>query len=399
MLGWDDYYRILQVHYIAEPEVIESAYRRLAKKYHPDVNKSIASDLKMKQINIAYDILKDSVKRKKYDADLLRKQDNTANEALKQETDSASCISATTALTEYFNHIKNKNFSSAYKLISSMDKHKISLEDFLKWQNIVSKIFRIQDFECKASKTDQNIELNGLIYKQGVEFIIVTVEHNILMNRSEKDIFKKIVVLDKDGWRIYIGYEDVKPHIAKLEELEELLAAKLVISEMVELYSNIDNLTGLLNKKGFIEAAEKEVWRYGRYGNIFSLMLLEIDCSKVATCDNEEMKRCSVAWAGQLLKDSIRKLDIIGRWGETGFIILMPETELTSMVKVAVKIREIFETREFVYDNITQKVTVIIGIDEFKDTLASTIEMLNHHIDVAKSCADTGIVHLEYPKI
>lgn len=36
----EDYYRILQVHYLAEPEIIESAYKRLAKKYHPDVNKN-----------------------------------------------------------------------------------------------------------------------------------------------------------------------------------------------------------------------------------------------------------------------------------------------------------------------------------------------------------------------
>ena len=39
----EDYYRILQVHYLAEPEVIESAYKRLAKKYHPDVNKNESS--------------------------------------------------------------------------------------------------------------------------------------------------------------------------------------------------------------------------------------------------------------------------------------------------------------------------------------------------------------------
>lgn len=45
----EDFYRILQVHYLAEPEVIESAYRRLAKKYHPDVNKTAGAELRMKK--------------------------------------------------------------------------------------------------------------------------------------------------------------------------------------------------------------------------------------------------------------------------------------------------------------------------------------------------------------
>ena len=65
----EDYYRILQVHYLAEPEVIESAYRRLAKKYHPDVNRTAGAELRMKKINEAYDTLRDNIKRRAYDAE------------------------------------------------------------------------------------------------------------------------------------------------------------------------------------------------------------------------------------------------------------------------------------------------------------------------------------------
>ncbi len=62
-----DYYEILQVHYLAEPEVIEAAYKKLAQKYHPDLNKSPQAIEKMKQINIAHDVLCDPVKRRDYD--------------------------------------------------------------------------------------------------------------------------------------------------------------------------------------------------------------------------------------------------------------------------------------------------------------------------------------------
>lgn len=62
-----DYYKILQVDATAEPEVIEGAYRRLVKKYHPDVYKAPDADRRMQSINEAYEVLSDSAKRAQYD--------------------------------------------------------------------------------------------------------------------------------------------------------------------------------------------------------------------------------------------------------------------------------------------------------------------------------------------
>ena len=63
----EDLYAILQVHPAAEPEIVEAAYRRLARMYHPDVNKSPHAHTIMTRINRAYEILKDPSKRAQYD--------------------------------------------------------------------------------------------------------------------------------------------------------------------------------------------------------------------------------------------------------------------------------------------------------------------------------------------
>ncbi|MER3486027.1 MAG: hypothetical protein C4345_08715, partial [Chloroflexota bacterium] len=63
-----DYYEILQVHPRAEPEVIEAAYRRLARLYHPDVSRRPDAGERMRQINLAYEVLSDPQKRRAYDA-------------------------------------------------------------------------------------------------------------------------------------------------------------------------------------------------------------------------------------------------------------------------------------------------------------------------------------------
>lgn len=62
-----DYYRILQVDPDAEPEVIHAAYRRLAAKYHPDVNHTPVAAERMREINAAYDVLRDPEQRAMYD--------------------------------------------------------------------------------------------------------------------------------------------------------------------------------------------------------------------------------------------------------------------------------------------------------------------------------------------
>jgi len=60
-------YFTLQVSRHAEPEVIAAAYRTLARKYHPDKNSSYGSTKRMQEINSAYAILKDPLKRRDYD--------------------------------------------------------------------------------------------------------------------------------------------------------------------------------------------------------------------------------------------------------------------------------------------------------------------------------------------
>lgn len=62
-----NYYQILEVSRSATDAELKKAYRKLARKYHPDVSKEAAAEDKFKQVQTAYDVLKDPEKRKFYD--------------------------------------------------------------------------------------------------------------------------------------------------------------------------------------------------------------------------------------------------------------------------------------------------------------------------------------------
>ena len=67
-MEYKDYYSVLGVDKSATQNDIKKAYRKLAKKYHPDVNKdNKEAEKKFKEINEAYEVLGDEEKRKKYD--------------------------------------------------------------------------------------------------------------------------------------------------------------------------------------------------------------------------------------------------------------------------------------------------------------------------------------------
>src|SRR5688500_11551118 len=62
-----DYYKVLGVDRKASQDDIKKAYRKLARKYHPDTNKDSGAEERFKQVSEAYDVLGDPEKRKKYD--------------------------------------------------------------------------------------------------------------------------------------------------------------------------------------------------------------------------------------------------------------------------------------------------------------------------------------------
>jgi curved DNA-binding protein CbpA len=75
-----DYYTLLEVSPKATTAEIKRSYRRLARLHHPDLNQQ-AHDIHIKRLNEAYEVLRDPVKRAKYDAQRLEEAQRAAAQA------------------------------------------------------------------------------------------------------------------------------------------------------------------------------------------------------------------------------------------------------------------------------------------------------------------------------
>ncbi|MFT5452565.1 MAG: curved DNA-binding protein [Enterobacterales bacterium] len=66
-MKYKDYYKIMEIEKTASNNEIKKAYRKLARKYHPDVSKEVEAEARFKEVGEAYKVLKDKEKRAAYD--------------------------------------------------------------------------------------------------------------------------------------------------------------------------------------------------------------------------------------------------------------------------------------------------------------------------------------------
>ena len=341
---WEDYYSVLQVNYNAEPEVITGAYRLLSKKYHPDINKSRKAEETMKRINAAYSVLGDVVKRAQYNTEWVRK--SRANAVYRQPnnikaTNTASdpqILKAREKIIRYYRHIKDNNYDSAYECISIYDKGRIKKADFIKWRETVGKTFELRSCELEYYKTHINMRAEKKIFDKSYEFTVTIGERDTEKNNFTSYKATKIAVDEGGVFGVYLGYSNIKAFIAEYDRDDKSVVDKQAMLEQWHTErSRRDQLTGMLNYKGFLRAAKLEVSRYTRYNSFFSIVVFEVQ-KKVSDTPgmgvgyppggihDNTLSDDTVAITGRFISNTLRDVDIACRWKEGKFIVLLAET-------------------------------------------------------------------------
>jgi diguanylate cyclase (GGDEF)-like protein len=159
---------------------------------------------------------------------------------------------------------------------------------------------------------------------------------------------------------------------------------KQLISTLNHL-STTDSLTGLLNRRALNEMLHHEIDRSSRYDNNLSLVLCDIDKFKKIndTFGHSAGDRALLAVAA-VLRQTLRKSDLLGRYGGDEFMIILPETSLAGAKKLAEKVRQAVEELDIeVPGNKRIRFTLSMGVA----SCCSPIE----NIDTLVALADTAL--------
>ena len=157
--------------------------------------------------------------------------------------------------------------------------------------------------------------------------------------------------------------------------------AKIICS--LDELARTDGLTHLLNRRSFLELAQREFKKNRRDQNQFSILMIDIDHFKSINdkyghvCGDEALKQFSNITSAQL-----RETDTICRWGGEEFLLLIPENKPESSLTVAEKLRSHIENISIVSGKDVIDLTVSIGIAILRDTDHSLDDLI-HRADLA----------------
>jgi len=164
-----------------------------------------------------------------------------------------------------------------------------------------------------------------------------------------------------------------------------------------ELSSRTDDLTGLPNRRGFLDASKVELTRARRSGRPVSIVMADIDHFKQVNdrfghAGGDAVLR-SVA---QVLRASIRTEDIAARWGGEEFILLLPETDLAGARQAAEKVRLAIAALDIPVEGTPIRVTASFGVaaHDLERSLDATIADADRALYRAKEKGrDRVVVH------
>lgn len=138
--------------------------------------------------------------------------------------------------------------------------------------------------------------------------------------------------------------------------------------ENLERQSITDDLTGLYNRRHILEELEKEMERALRYNRHLAGLMIDIDNFKVINDRYGHLigDRVLKTFAG-ILKASIRKIDIVGRYGGDEFFVMLPESTVEIARTVVERIRSILRTYEWNVASELAPLTASFGLLSFAD--------------------------------
>jgi diguanylate cyclase (GGDEF)-like protein/PAS domain S-box-containing protein len=113
------------------------------------------------------------------------------------------------------------------------------------------------------------------------------------------------------------------------------------LEQELERQARTDFLTGISNRRHFLDLADQELARVRRYGRPFSILMLDLDLFKnVNDRYGHRVGDLTLQKVVEVCQQILREVDVIGRLGGEEFGIILPETEAEQAVQVADRVRQ-----------------------------------------------------------
>ena len=233
------------------------------------------------------------------------------------------------------------------------------------------------------------VQLKGMPMSEINDMSVERIEAEGMRSLSEAGDFYQLVHRLASG-----ELRDVEVHLSPIETENRTLLFSIVhdvterrkAEQKLAVLAQVDTLTGLANRRYFLENAERELSKTHRYGGTVSVLMMDIDYfKKVNDSYGHHAGDLVLQAVGQLFLKTLRHSDFVGRIGGEEFAVILPQTDAERALELAVRLRQMVESAEIARGEGTPlRVTISIGVT----TLG---QMDNTNLDTLISQADSAL--------
>lgn len=175
------------------------------------------------------------------------------------------------------------------------------------------------------------------------------------------------------------------------EKIRKLQAELTQLSEAVR----VDQLTGVLNRRGLDEAIVREISRAKRGESALSVAFLDIDnFKKLNDAYGHGVGDTALQLLAKVIKATVRPTDVVSRFGGEEFVILLPDTDVEQAVNTVMRLQRALTKQFFMANNERQLITFSAGVALFKahETDAEVLSRADQAMYLAKKSGKNRVM-------
>lgn len=265
-------------------------------------------------------------------------------------------------------NVKDILISSTLDIETVMSGISKSVQNIIACEFLNIVILNYNSFEVITKFGNLEVEIDGHILRELKNNLYYTKGNNtyIALRYREEDIgfivYRNNQVIDEASFNILI---------AVITQGAVAIKNAMLFDEVKRL-ATLDSLTGLLNRRYFLELAERSFMTAKRYKREFTVMMIDIDDFKLINDKyGHDLGDSVIKLVSRVIVDRLRTVDLVGRYGGEEFVVILPETCKEGAISAAHRIREAISSEIIsVPENEKVSCTVSIGVAAFGEQVA-----------------------------
>ncbi len=249
-----------------------------------------------------------------------------------------------------------KSYSKIYEKLKNYKKSLYYLKKYL-------------DLEKKLNSNERQEKINNLQLKLETQHI----EEKLKLLKKDKKIkelkYQQVKLRNRLYTILGVLFLAISLFFAYSFYRSQKINAKIkIMNKKLEELSRKDPLTKLSNRRDVTEKIKYEIVRAQRKGEAITFLMCDLDHFKqINDKYGHDAGDFVLVGFANILRTTLRKQDLIARWGGEEFLIVLPETNGENGFLVAEKIRKRVKASVLTYHNSEIKISVTIGVSEYEE--------------------------------